>query len=36
MVMLVKYLGAEKAGIRLRDYWAVSLHVGELMFNDSS
>jgi len=34
--IMVMYLGAEKAGIRLRDYRAVPLRVGELMFNDSA
>ena len=28
------YLGAEKAGIRLKDYRRVPLRVGELMFDD--
>jgi hypothetical protein len=33
---MVMYLGAEKAGIRLKDYAGVPLRVGELMFNDAS
>ena len=33
---MVMYLGAEKAGIRLKDYQGVPLRVGELMFNDKS
>jgi hypothetical protein len=32
---MVMYLGAEKAGIRLRDYRGVSFRVGELMFDDA-
>ncbi|MCC6234636.1 MAG: hypothetical protein IT580_18480 [Verrucomicrobiales bacterium] len=34
--IMVMYLGAEKAGIRLRDYRAVPFRVGELMFDDGS
>lgn len=34
--IMVMYLGAEKAGIRLRDYRNVPLRVGELMFDDAS
>ena len=33
---MIMYLGAEKAGIRLRDYRAVPVRVGELMFDDAS
>lgn len=33
---MVMYLGAEKAGIRLRDYRGVPLRVGEGAFNDAS
>ncbi len=32
--IMVMYLGAEKAGIRLRDYSWVSFRVGEMMFSD--
>jgi hypothetical protein len=32
--IMVMYLGAEKAGIRLTDYRRVPLRVGELMFDD--
>jgi hypothetical protein len=34
--IMVMYLGAEKAGIRLADYRQVPLRVGELMFDDRS
>ncbi len=34
--IMVMYLGAEKAGIRLKDYAGVPLRVGELMFDDGS
>lgn len=34
--IMVMYFGAEKAGIRLRDYRGVPLRVGELMFDDAS
>lgn len=34
--IMVMYLGAEKAGIRLTDYRDVPFRVGELMFDDSS
>ncbi len=34
--IMVMYLGAEKAGIRLDDYRGVPFRVGELMFNDAS
>ena len=34
--IMVMYLGAEKAGIRLKDYRAVPFRVGELMFDDRS
>lgn len=34
--IMVMYLGAEKAGIRLEDYRGVPLRVGELMFDDGS
>jgi hypothetical protein len=34
--IMVMYLGAEKAGIRLDDYRAVPFRVGELMFDDRS
>lgn len=34
--IMVMYLGAEKAGIRLRDYCKVPFRVGELMFDDRS
>lgn len=33
---MIMYLGAEKAGIRLRDYRRVPVRVGELMFDDNS
>lgn len=33
---MIMYLGAEKAGIRLKDYIDVPFRVGELMFNDKS
>ncbi len=33
---MIMYLGAEKAGIRLRDYRRVPVRVGELMFGDAS
>lgn len=33
---MVMYLGAEKAGIRLRDYANAPIRVGELMFDDKS
>ena len=33
--IMVMYLGAEKAGIRLADYSQVPLRVGELMFSDA-
>jgi len=33
---MIMYLGAEKAGIRLRDYRRVPVRVGELMFDDAS
>jgi len=33
---MIMYLGAEKAGIRLRDYRRVPARVGELMFDDAS
>ncbi len=33
---MIMYLGAEKAGIRLRDYRRVPVRVGELMFDDTS
>ncbi len=33
---MIMYLGAEKAGIRLRDYHRVPVRVGELMFDDAS
>ena len=33
---MIMYLGAEKAGIRLRDYRGVPVRVGELMFDDAS
>jgi hypothetical protein len=33
--IMVMYLGAEKAGIRLADYSQTPLRVGELMFSDS-
>ncbi len=32
---MVMYLGAEKAGIRLKDYAGVPMRVGESMFNDN-
>jgi hypothetical protein len=32
---MVMYLGAEKAGIRLKDYRGVPFRVGELMFDDA-
>ncbi len=32
--VMVMYLGAEKAGIRLKDYGSVPFRVGELMFSD--
>ncbi len=34
--IMIMYLGAEKAGIRLRDYRHVPFRVGELMFDDGS
>lgn len=34
--IMVMYLGAEKAGIRLADYRRVPFRVGELMFDDGS
>ena len=34
--IMVMYLGAEKAGIRLRDYRSALFRVGELMFDDGS
>lgn len=34
--IMVMYLGAEKAGIRLKDYRRAPLRVGELMFDDGS
>ena len=34
--IMVMYLGAEKAGIRLADYAGVPMRVGELMFDDAS
>lgn len=34
--IMVMYLGAEKAGIRLRDYTRAPFRVGELMFDDAS
>jgi hypothetical protein len=34
--IMVMYLGAEKAGIRLKDYHGAPLRVGELMFDDDS
>jgi len=34
--IMVMYLGAEKAGIRLADYRHASMRVGELMFDDRS
>ena len=34
--IMVMYLGAEKAGIRLQDYRRVPFRVGELMFDDRS
>lgn len=33
---MVMYLGAEKAGIRLKDYVGAPMRVGELMFDDRS
>ena len=33
--IMVMYLGAEKAGIRLRDYHGSCVRVGELMFDDA-
>ncbi|MEI2724838.1 MAG: hypothetical protein V9H26_15215 [Verrucomicrobiota bacterium] len=33
---MIMYLGAEKAGIRLRDYRRAPVRVGELMFDDAS
>lgn len=33
---MIMYLGAEKAGIRLRDYRRALVRVGELMFDDAS
>ena len=33
---MIMYLGAEKAGIRLRDYRHVPVRVGELMFDNTS
>ena len=34
--IMVMYLGAEKAGIRLSDYSGLPVRVGELMFDDAS
>jgi hypothetical protein len=34
--VMVMYLGAEKAGLRLKDYAAAPFRVGELMFDDAS
>jgi hypothetical protein len=34
--IMVMYLGAEKAGIRLADYARIPMRVGELMFGDES
>ena len=34
--IMVMYLGAEKAGLRLQDYRSAPLRVGELMFNVDS
>ncbi|MCL4179906.1 MAG: hypothetical protein KJ072_19440, partial [Verrucomicrobia bacterium] len=34
--IMVMYLGAEKAGLRLRDYRSALFRVGELMFDDRS
>ncbi len=34
--IMVMYMGAEKAGIRLKDYRRAPLRVGELMFDDRS
>ena len=34
--IMVMYFGAEKAGIRLRDYRDVPMRVGEMMFDDAS
>jgi hypothetical protein len=34
--IMVMYLGAEKAGIRLADYAGAPMRVGELMFDDAS
>lgn len=34
--VMVMYLGAEKAGLRLKDYRRVPFRVGELMFDDAS
>lgn len=34
--IMAMYLGAEKAGIRLADYAAATMRVGELMFDDKS
>lgn len=34
--IMVMYLGAEKAGIRLKDYSGLPFRVGELMFDDAS
>jgi len=36
MGIMVMYLGAEKAGIRMADYAGVPFRVGELMFDDRS
>jgi hypothetical protein len=33
---MIMYLGAEKAGIRLRDYRRVPVRVGEMMFHDAA
>jgi len=33
---MIMFLGAEKAGLRLRDYRGVPVRVGELMFDDGS
>jgi hypothetical protein len=34
--IMVMYLGAEKAGIRFKDYQRIPFRVGELMFDDTS
>jgi hypothetical protein len=34
--IMVMYMGAEKAGIRLKDYAGVPFRVGEMMFSDAS